>query len=77
MPMYNYIEYNLNYSDTTGTLWCYSKDEVTDFNNIANTDAFKPFKYEAKLIGDTVADGANRILKISKYFLEITRNIIN
>ena len=77
MPMFNYLECNLNYSDTTGSLWFYSEDEVTDFNNIANTDAFKSFKYEAKLIGDTVSDGANGILKISKYFLEITRNIIN
>ena len=45
MPMFNYLECNLNYSDTTGSLWFYSEDEVTDFNNIANTDAFKSFKY--------------------------------
>ena len=30
--MYNLIEYSLNYSETTGSLWSYSKHEVTDFN---------------------------------------------
>ena len=37
MPMYNLIEYSSNYSDTTGSLWFYSKDETTTFNvDIAN-----------------------------------------
>ena len=37
MPMYNLIEYSSNYSETTGSLWFYSKDEATNFNNyIAN-----------------------------------------
>ena len=61
MTMYNLIEYSSNYFETTGSLWFYSKD----FNaNIANTDAFiKSFKYKRKLIGNTVAEGANVILK--------------
>ena len=47
MPMYNFIEYSPNYSQTTGSLWFYSKDEATDFNNsIPNTDDFKSFKYK-------------------------------
>ena len=42
--MYNLIECNSNYSQTTGNLWFYSKDEATDFNNkIKNTDNFKSF----------------------------------
>ena len=50
MPMYNLIEYSLNYSETTGSLWFYSKDEATDYNNnIANTNDFKSFKNQAKL----------------------------
>ena len=32
MPMYNLIEYSSNYSETTGSLWFYSKDEATNFN---------------------------------------------
>ena len=50
MPMYNLLEYSSNYSDTTGSLWFYSKDEETDFNNIIeNSDEFKSFKYKTKL----------------------------
>ena len=50
--MYNLIiEYSSNYSETTGSLLFYSKDEATDFNNnIASTDNFKSFKYKAKLL---------------------------
>ena len=31
-PMYNLIEYSSNYSETTGSLWFYSKDEATNFD---------------------------------------------
>ena len=42
MPVYNLIEYSSNYSETTGSLWFYSKDEANNFNaNIANDDDFK------------------------------------
>ena len=43
--MYNLIEYSSNYSETIESLWCYSKDDATDFNNnIEKTDDFKSFK---------------------------------
>ena len=58
------MEYSSNYSETTGRLSFYSKDEATDFNaDIANTNDFKSFKYRATLLENTEADGANRILK--------------
>ena len=64
MPMNNLLKYCSNYSETTGSLWLYSKDKATNFNNnIANADNFKSFKYKAKLLGNTVADRANRILR--------------
>ena len=68
MPMYNLIEYSSNYSETTGSLWFYSKDEATDFNaDIANDNSFKSFKYKATLLGNTKAqpnpNHANGILK--------------
>ena len=50
ISMYNLIEYSSNYSETTGSLWFYSKDEETNFDaNIENTDDFKSFK--CKLLG--------------------------
>ena len=67
MPMYN-LKINWcksqcissNFSETTGSLWFYSKDEATYFNaNVANDNDFKSFKYNAKLLGNAKADGAN------------------
>ena len=68
MPMNNSIEYSSNYSETTGSLWFYSKDEGTNFNaDIANNNNFKSFEYKAKLLGNTAAqpapNAANGILK--------------
>ena len=60
----NLVEHSLNYSETTGSLWFYSKDERTIFNtSIENIEHFNSFKYKAKLIGNTVDKGANGILK--------------
>ena len=35
------LEYNLNCSDTTVSLWIYLKDEATSFNNITTDDVSK------------------------------------
>ena len=68
MPMYDLTEYNSNYYETKGSLWFYSKDKETNFNDhIENTDNFKYFKYKAKQLGNTVAQpassNANGLLK--------------
>ena len=68
MPMYNLLEYDSNSSVTTGSLWFYSKDEATKFNNdIANTNNFNSFNFKAKLLGNIVAqpppNQADEILK--------------
>ena len=63
MSIYNLIEYSSNYSERTGSLRFYSKDEATNFNaNIANIDDLKSFKYKAKLLEDTVAQASQIIL---------------
>ena len=62
MSMYKLIEYSSNYSKRIGSLWSYSKDEASDFKaDIANTNDFKFFKYKAKLLESTEADGADGI----------------
>ena len=64
MRMYNLIDCSSNYFETTGSLWFYSKIDVTNFNtDIKSTNDFKYFTYKAKLIGNTFAGGANGILK--------------
>ena len=53
MLMQSLIEYSSNYSETTGSLWFYSKDEANNFNA----------ENKAKILGNTTADEANRILR--------------
>ena len=51
MLIYNLTEFSSNYSETTGSLWLYLKDETTDFNgNNENTDDFKYLRYFIKEI---------------------------
>ena len=70
MPMYNLIEYSSNYSEKTGSLWFYSKNEANSFKaDIANNNSFKSFKYKVKLLGNAEAqpnpNHANGILENS------------
>ena len=45
MSMYNLIEHSSNYSETTESLWFYSKDKAINFNaDIQITDAHKSFE---------------------------------
>ena len=57
MPMYNLIEYSDNYSDTSGSLWQFKRDEINI--NLPNINSLS-FNYKSNLIGNTDADGANR-----------------
>ena len=44
MPIYNLIEYSGNYSDTSGSLWQFKRDEVLSNNadfTIENSPSFK------------------------------------
>ena len=40
MPMYDLLKYCSNYSDTTGSLWFYVKDETNNFTNDTDTNDF-------------------------------------
>ena len=57
--MYNLIEYSDNYSDTSGRIWNFKRDETEEDADLTINNA-SSFKYNTNLIGDTVADGANR-----------------
>ena len=68
MPMYSLLEYISYYSEATGSLWFYSKDEATNCNaNIGNDVTFEYFIYKTKLVGEANAKFApsnnNRTLK--------------
>ena len=64
MPMYNLIEYDDNYSKTSGSLWQYCKDKpavngdgaIVDFNGVNATDSFN---FKTKTTGQTAANNNN------------------
>ena len=51
MPMYNLIEYSDNYSDASGSLWQFKRDEVPISNANLTIDNSESFKYRAALVG--------------------------
>ena len=55
MPMYNLIEYSDHYSDTSGCLWQFKRDEIegnvdltVDANHIPNNSS--SYKYKSSVI---------------------------
>ena len=57
MPMYNLIEYRVNYSNTSGTLWHFKRDEIINNADVTNTDNAPSFKHNVSPIGDTGNNG--------------------
>ena len=58
MPMYNLLEYSKTYSKTSGSLWNYYRDELTDETNDdngpnKNVINSKSFKYKTSITGST------------------------
>ena len=67
MAMYNMIEYNNNYSKTSGSLWQYYKDDPND--NITRSESFKS---KIKITGKTPADKNMRNVEILVPFKHLT-----
>ena len=65
MPMYNLIEYSDNYSDTSGSLWQFKRDEIINNADVTNDDNAPSFKYKASLIGNTETNGTKKGVKIA------------
>ena len=65
MSMYNLIEYNDNYSDTSGSLWNFKRDEQNMNNedpaNVTKADS-SPFKYKSSFF-KTLEDDDNGVFK--------------
>ena len=53
LPMYNFIEYSDNYSDTSGSLWQFERDEPPANNADFTATNSESFKYKAALVGKT------------------------
>ena len=66
VPMYNLNEYSNNYSDISGTLWQFKRDEQNLNNgNPANvtTDDSSSFKHKSSFIKESTAVNKNRVSK--------------
>ena len=59
MPMHNLIGYSDNYSDTSGSLWQFKKDEVPTNNADLTINNSQSFKYKTDLVGKTKNDGSS------------------
>ena len=57
MPMYNLIEHIDSYSDISGSLWGFKRDEVVNNADVTNENDASSFRYKAGLINNTEADG--------------------
>ena len=80
MPISNLIEYSDNYSDTSGNLWDFKRDEIDNKANVTNDNNAPLFEYKANLIGNTENNRKSKnscTTKIFKQFLEIIRNTID
>ena len=54
MPVYNLMEHNDNYSDTSRSLWKFKRNEVPADNNAdLSINNSKSFKYKAAFVGKT------------------------
>ena len=65
MPMYNLIEYSDNYSDTSGSLWNFKRDEIINNADVTHDDNAPSFKRKTNLIGDTENHGIKNGVRIA------------
>ena len=65
MPTYNLIEYSDNYSDTSGSLWNFKRDEIINNADVTNDNNAPTFKYKASIIGNTQNNGTKNGVKIA------------
>ena len=78
MPMYNFIEYSDNYSDSSGSLCGFKRDDVVNYVDVNNEDNAPSFKYKENLIANTEADGIKKGVKIAvplKYLSHFWRSL--
>ena len=78
MPMYNLTEYSDNYSDTSGSLWDFKRDEIVSNADVNNDDNALPFKHKASIIGNTENNETKNGVKIAaplKYLSNFSRSL--
>ena len=75
--MYNLIKSNDNYSDTSGSLWNFKRDEMEEDVDLTIDNA-PSFKYKPNLVGNTENNGIKIGVKIAtplKYLSNFWRSL--
>ena len=65
IPMYNLTEYSDNYSDTSGCLWSFKRDEIVGNADVTNNNNALSFKYKGSIVGNTEDNGRKNRVKIA------------
>ena len=65
VAVYNLIKYSDIYSNSSGNLWGFKRDEIANNANVTNDDNAPSFKYKASLITNTNTDGTKKGVKIA------------
>ena len=76
--MYNLIEYSDNYSDTSGSLWSFKRDDIVNNVDVTNDNNAPSFKYKVSIIGNTEKTGTKNGVKIAvplKYLSNFWRSL--
>ena len=71
--MYNLIEYNDNYSDTSGSLIGFKRNEVANNADVTNDDNAPSFSYKASRITNTEVDGT-KVVSL-RYLINFWRSL--
>ena len=77
IPMYNLIEYSEDYSETSGSLWNFTRGEIDNNADVTNNNS-SSFKYKTSIIGNTENNGIKNGLKITvplKYLSNFWRSL--
>ena len=76
--MNNLIEYSDNYSDSSGSLLGFKRDDIVYNADVTNNDNAPSFKYKASIIGNTENNGTKNGVKIAvplKYLSNFWRSL--
>ena len=77
--MYNLLEYSDNYSDSSGSLYQFKRDEISPNNPNISVNNSSSFEYKSKLLGDEV-NNVNIVVPLkylSNFFRSLEMPLVN
>ena len=72
MPMYNLVEYSDNFSDASGSLCDFKRDEIINNKDVTNDNNAPSFKYKANLIANAENNGTKNGVKLNNCKVQLS-----